>query len=312
MEIKVAVMGLGVMGRYHVQKLRSIEGARVVCAVDPNPAVLAEADLPDGTRRLLTMDGVDEMDGLDAAIIATPPTTHFGIASRLLSAGVHCLVEKPVCTRADDARELLKLARQKGLVCTSGHSERFNPALMETIKRAGRFLYVEAERIGPFPERSVDADVIQDLMVHDLDALSAFEPGTPVDVRAVGLQVLTDKIDIANARIEFESGAVATITASRVSMERRRKFRVFSRNGYFSADLIAKSVRVITLNDENGHREISGDAWEAGPSDPLLEQDHAFVKTCREGGAPATEAAMSIPALELADRIRSVIRKADA
>jgi len=215
-----------------------------------------------------------------------------------------------LCPAAADAAKLVGQARRYHLVLASGHLERINPALIELMKRAGRFLYAEAERIGPFPERSADADVIQDLMIHDLDALCAFDPGEAVDIRAVGIPVVTDKVDIANARIEFSDGAVAALTASRVSLEKRRKFRVFSRRGYFSADLAEKTVKLVHVSGEGAARQIAGDLWEAGPSDQLLAQDRSFVEACAHGGIPVTDASLSLCALELADRIRAVLKTA--
>jgi predicted dehydrogenase len=306
--LATAVFGLGVMGRLHVRKLGMIPGVRLVCAVDPDPASFDRADVPPGAARCRSLE---EAPAFEAAVVSTPAATHFGIASALLARGVHCLVEKPVCPGADEARRLVAAARERGLVLASGHSERFNPALAEMTRRAGGFVYAEAERIGPFPERSVDADVIQDLMIHDLDALGAFDPGRAVEIRAVGLKVLTDKADIANARIEFESGAVAMLTASRVSLERRRKFRVFSRNGYFSADLIGKTVKSVNVTGEDGKREIAGDLWEAPQVDALLEQDASFVRACLGGPTPAADASLAVPALELADAIRASMKIPD-
>ncbi|MFA6033911.1 MAG: Gfo/Idh/MocA family oxidoreductase [Myxococcota bacterium] len=306
MTLRVAVVGLGVMGRYHLAKMLQFADVRVACVVDRDPAVLASLSLPDGVARC---GSLAEAPGFDAAVVSTPPSTHYPIAAGLLARGVNVLVEKPVCTNAADAIALVAMARNKKLVCASGHSERFNPALVEIMHRTGTFLYAEAERIGPFPERSVDADVIQDLMIHDLDALYAFEPGRAVDVRSVGLPVLTRGIDIANARIEFEGGQVAMLTASRVSFERRRKFRVFSRGGYYSADLIEKSLKIVRLDGPEGDREITADTWKSEPADQLLEQDRKFVTACIDGVSVADDAERFIPALELADRVRAVMKK---
>jgi predicted dehydrogenase len=294
------------MGRVHASKIASLEGAELACAVDTDPAALAWDGLPAGTVRARSLE---QAVPFDAAIVATPPTTHFDVACGLVSRGVHCLVEKPICTSAADGRSLVALAREKGVVLASGHNERLNPALGETIRRAGSFLYAEAERIGPFSERSTDADVILDLMVHDLDALCAFDPGPPADVRAVGIPVLTGEVDIANARIEFESGAVAALTASRVSVEKRRKFRVFSRAGYFSADLVGKALKIIHVSEDGTGRRIEGDSWKAPPSDQILEQDRSFVEAIVRGGTPATDATHAIAALKLADRIRDAMRQ---
>jgi len=308
MPLSVTVIGLGVMGKHHISKIQSLKEARLVGVVDTNSDVLAGIELP---RCIGKYKSIADAGGFDAAIIATPPTTHFKIASELLENGIHCLVEKPICTNAHDAKELVRIAADKGVVCASGHIERFNPALIEATRRAGRFLYIEAERIGPFPERSTDADVIQDLMIHDLDALGAFNPGRPVDVRAVGIPVLTDRIDIANARIEFDGGGIVSLTASRVSMERNRKFRIFSKNGYYSADLMKRKLKILTLGGGGDHKEISGDVWEAGIADQLLEQDASFVNACLENKKPLTDAVLSIPAMELMDRIKGVIRTAE-
>ncbi|MBI5526832.1 MAG: Gfo/Idh/MocA family oxidoreductase [Deltaproteobacteria bacterium] len=306
MNLRIAIVGLGTMGRIHALKVASLAGVELVCAVDPDPAALAWDGLPAGTARFRSLN---QAVPFDAAIVATPPTTHFEVAGGLVARGVHCLVEKPICTSAADGRALLALAREKGVVLASGHNERLNPAFRETIRRAGSFLYAEAERIGPFSERSTDADVVLDLMVHDLDALCAFNPGIPADVRAVGIPVLTGQVDIANARIEFAGGAVATLTASRVSVEKRRKFRVFSRAGYFSADLVEKALKIITVSGDGAGRQIEGDSWIAPPSDQVLEQDRSFVEAIVRGGAPATDAAHSIEAMDLADRVRAAMRQ---
>jgi predicted dehydrogenase len=254
----VAVAGAGAFGRNHLRVVRELEAAGVdaagwsvalVAAVDPDAARAEEARRQYGIKVYATVDELLKADlKLDAAIVAVPTVKHHEVAAALLDAGLDLLVEKPLAASLREADDLIALAERRGKILQPGHLERFNPAVLAVEPNLKRPMFFEAHRLSVFTPRALDVDVVLDLMIHDLDIVLTFAKSAVREVRAVGLPILSPKVDIANVRVEFESGCVANFTASRVSTERVRKLRFFEPRQYVSIDYARRDVLVIRID----------------------------------------------------------------
>jgi predicted dehydrogenase len=277
-KLKVGVVGTGVLGSHHARVFAGLEEASLASVFDLDARKAKGVGEPFGAAAARSFDELIEQ--VDAAVVAVPTVSHAEVTTRLLRAGRHVLVEKPITATIEDAEALVALAALKGVVLQVGHVERFNPAA-EALQKIGAARFVEVHRLSPFPNRSLDIDVILDLMIHDLDLLLALDRTKPVQIDAVGVPVLTDRVDIANVRIRFDSGLIANLTASRVSAEKIRKFRVFGSKLYASCDFITRKAQVAKLVLEPGGPEIRMDSIGSGTSDPesepLRRQARAFV-----------------------------------
>lgn len=302
MKLRTAAIGVGYMGRFHAQKLAALEASGLVAVADASEArarevagelgCAAETDF----RRLLGR--------IDAACVAVPTERHHEVVGACLDAGVHVLVEKPLARSVAEADDLLARARAKGLVLQVGHLERFNPAFRALAAQPGRALFIDIERLAPFKSRGTDVDVVLDLMIHDLDLVLALARAEVEGVSACGFRVLTDAIDIANARIEFADGCVASVSASRVSQSAVRKLRVFRHDLYVSADLQGHSLR----NVRRAGGGVSESEARFEPTDALAVQTDAFLRAVREKSAPEVSGEEGRRALDLALRVGELIR----
>ena len=255
--VRVAVVGTGCFGQNHLRVWRQIEsagkGVQLVALVEPDPArsaaFAAEFQIPAyaTVQQLLLAQPLP-----DAASIAVPTAQHASVATLLLSAGIDVLVEKPITSTLEEADALIRLAHRQGRLIQVGHLERFNPAVLAVRPLLNRPLFFEAHRLSVFTPRSLDVDVVLDLMIHDLDIVCSFVASPIREVRAVGLPVLSSKVDIANVRVEFESGCIANFTASRVSTERVRKLRFFQPHQYISIDYARQDVLTINVSSSPG------------------------------------------------------------
>lgn len=300
---RVAVIGAGYMGKFHAEKLAACEGAELAAVIDADGARAKSIGAALGAAH--DTDYRAWLGRIEAACIAVPTELHDRIARACLEAGVHVLVEKPLARTLEEADTLLGAARAKGLVLQVGHLQRFNPAFQALAGQAGRPLFIDIERLAPFKERGTDVDVILDLMIHDLDLALALAKAPVAEVSACGFRVLTEAIDIANARLEFADGCVASLSASRVSQAAVRKLRVFRHDGYVSADLQGQRLRHV-------RRAASGTAIEEREetfprADELLAQTEAFVRAVRGGEAPLVSGEEGRAALALAQQIGRLI-----
>jgi len=252
----VAVVGAGAFGRNHLRVYRELEQAgrdvRLVGVVDSDAAAAAEAAAQFGVQGFASIEAcMAAMDRdhsrLDAASICVPTVHHASAAAPLLAAGVDLLIEKPLAASLADADEILRLAREHGRIVQAGHLERFNPAVTAARSVLHKPMFFESHRLSVFTPRSLDVDVVLDLMIHDLDIVLSFVESPVREVRAVGLAVLSNKVDIANVRLEFENGCVANFTASRVSTERVRKLRFFQPHQYLSLDFARQDLLMIDV-----------------------------------------------------------------
>jgi predicted dehydrogenase len=281
-KIRAAVIGAGYLGRFHAQKYAALEDCEIVAVVDTDPAVAASVAAEVGTRPL--GDYRELFGAVDAVSVVTPTPSHAEIAAGLLRAGAHVLVEKPITETAEQAQQLIELARQKGRVLQVGHLERFNPAILaaEPLLTAPRF--IECHRLAPFRERGTEVNVVLDLMIHDIDLVQMIV-GSPVEsFDAVGTPVFSPEIDIANARLRFENGCVANVTASRVSLKTERKLRVFRDDAYLSIDLQQKILTVIRkreLPPRAGELPVQIEEQSFAQGDALLAEIQAFIAAIR-------------------------------
>jgi predicted dehydrogenase len=303
--LRVGVIGTGALGAHHTRVFAGLPDARLSTVFDLDPARARAAGERFGARVASSLE--DFIEGVDAAVVAVPTVAHAQVSSRLIEAGRHVLVEKPITSTLAEAEALVALAEVKGVVLQVGHVERFNPA-SEALQRIGTPRFVEVHRLSPFPNRSLDIDVILDLMIHDLDLLVALDSSKPVQIDAVGVPVLTDRVDIANVRIRFESGLIANLTASRVSAEKIRKFRVFGSRLYASCDFITRQAQIAKLVvGATGAPEIRMESIGAEVSDPesepLRRQARAFVAAITEARAPVVSGLDGLRVLRIAKDI---------
>ncbi|MEY4007572.1 MAG: hypothetical protein RLZZ467_599, partial [Gemmatimonadota bacterium] len=246
--VRLGVVGAGSLGYHHARIARDLPGLvfRGIFEANAERAGTVSRDL--GIRAYPTLDAL--LDDVDAVSIVTPTPAHHAVAMRALERGKHLLIEKPITVTLEEADELLVLAERQGVLVQIGHVERFNRAIRAAQPLVDRPLFIDSDRLAPFNPRGSDVAVVLDLMIHDIDLVLTLIGGGVRDVTAAGVGVLTPSIDIANARVTFDSGAVATITASRVSKERMRKLRIFQRNGYLSLDLGAGTGELYRLRED--------------------------------------------------------------
>ncbi len=282
--------GAGVFGRNHLRVVRELEtageGVALAAAVDPDAARAEEAARQYGIPVFATIDELLKADlKLDAACVAVPTVKHHEVAAALLEAGLDLLVEKPLAASLKEADDLIARAERGGRIVQPGHLERFNPAVLAVESKLKRPMFFEAHRLSVFTPRALDVDVVLDLMIHDLDIVLTFAKSAVREVRAVGLPILSPKVDIANVRVEFESGCVANFTASRVSTERVRKLRFFEPRQYVSIDYARRDVLVIRV--EAGGGAVSGVGGAAGRAEAMAagKADAALIAQLAAKGA---------------------------
>ncbi|MGA2339440.1 MAG: Gfo/Idh/MocA family oxidoreductase [Terracidiphilus sp.] len=308
----MAVAGAGAFGRNHLRVVRELEAAGVdaagwsvalVAAVDPDAARAEEARRQYGIKVYATVDELLKADlKLDAAIVAVPTVKHHEVAAALLDAGLDLLVEKPLAASLREADDLIALAERRGKILHPGHLERFNPAVLAVEPNLKRPMFFEAHRLSVFTPRALDVDVVLDLMIHDLDIVLTFAKSAVREVRAVGLPILSPKVDIANVRVEFESGCVANFTASRVSTERVRKLRFFEPRQYVSIDYARRDVLVIRIDPLAGGqifgRDSSDDSVATAAAEFLAtgKLDSAVIQKLMASGQIPVALAMKIAA----------------
>ena len=309
-KFRVAVVGTGEFGRNHVRAYREVAGAELVGVVDQN---WARAERIAQEFHTTAFKGLEELRGkVDAATVAVPTIAHREVGCRLLEMGIDILVEKPMASTLAEADDLLAAARKNQRILQVGHVERFNPAVLAVETVVKRPLFFEVHRLGVFTPRSLDVDVIYDLMIHDLDILLALVKEEVLEVKAVGIPVLTDKVDIAHARLEFSGGAVANVTASRVSTERVRKMRFFQEREYISLDYARRDALRVGVKKPGPEPEFGFEKLPASSTEPLRAELEAFVNAVRTRIAPKPDGVAGRAALELANRVMTSIREHDA
>jgi len=304
--IRVAVVGAGEFGKNHVSVWREIEGAELVGIVDTNAERARQVAAEFGTRVIRDLDALAS-ERVDAVSLAVPTKEHANVGCRLLDDGIDVLVEKPMASSLDEADRLIASAKRSGRMLQVGHVERFNPAVVAAQGIVSRPMFFEVHRLGIFTPRSLDIDVVYDVMIHDLDILLSLVNGPVVDMKAVGIPVITDKVDIAHARVEFATGTVANVTASRVSTERVRKMRFFQEHEYISLDFIRQDALRIRVKPGSTQPEIGFEKLQTAPEEPLHAELRAFADSVRTRKPSVVDGAAGRRALELADRVMAGI-----
>ncbi len=308
--IRAAVIGVGYLGTFHAEKYANLEGVELAGVVDADATRAAAVG-----RRLGTHHFTDyrELFGrVDCVSLAVPTPAHFPLAADLLEHDIDVLVEKPMTETAAQGRQLAALAAAHGRILQVGHLERFNPAIRSLAGILTRPRFIECHRLAPFVERGTEVDVILDLMIHDLDVILSVVDAPVERVEAVGVPVLSETVDIANARLRFASGAIANVTASRVARKRERKIRFFQADTYVSVDYGEKTVRICRRLPAVGGGLPTIDVAEHrfGDADPLFDEIEAFVRAVRVRERPLVDGTAAVRALEVAEQIRGALETA--
>jgi len=302
--LRVGVIGTGSLGRHHVRILASLPGVDLVGIFDQRPEVAATLAEEHQTVSCRSLEEVCER--AEAIVLAVPTFAHAQLGIEVLSRGLHLMVEKPMASTLEEADALIA-AKQPGKVLAVGHVEFYNPAVRALLSFGERPRFLEAQRLSQFTPRSLDVDVILDLMIHDLQILHALDPSPIAEVRCTGIDVLSQKIDIASARIELESGATANITASRVSSEPTRKLRAFLHHRYVSIDYKEQEIKGFGLREEGDKRVILPELIEIEKVEPLRAELLAFLAACRGEKVAYVDGESGRRALETALRVVSAI-----
>jgi predicted dehydrogenase len=298
------VVGVGHLGRFHAEKYAALPDAALIAVVDRDPA---RARTVADTLGVHAFTDHRALVGLvDCASVAVPTHDHAAVACDLLAAGIDVLVEKPLASTVAEGTAIVHAAEQAGRLLQVGHLERFNPALRAAAEVVTRPRFLECHRLAPFVDRGTDVDVIHDLMIHDLDVIQSFVPAEVVAVESVGVPILTSSLDIANARLRFADGCIANVTASRVSLKRERKLRIFQPDAYVAIDYDQRTVLVcsrVPARTPGELPEIVVREHDVGEGDPLLDEVRTFLVSVATRAAPIVTGRDGLRALELAERI---------
>jgi predicted dehydrogenase len=310
-ELRAAVVGVGRLGALHARKYTTLAGAKLCYVTDIDPRRAQEIAAETGA---IALHDHRELAGrIDLASVAAPSLAHHVIAHDLMRAGIDVLLEKPMAATLAEARELSTIARDCGRILQIGHLERFNPAIVRLRSMLNRPRFIECHRLAPFTERGTDVDVILDLMVHDLDVILSVTSAPVNSIEAVGVAVLTDRIDVANARIRFADRLIANLNTSRVAPRRERKIRFFQPDAYISLDYEGRRIQVYRKEPPPSgatYPVISAEQIEINEGDPLRDEIAAFVHSVQTRHTPEVDAAAGLRVMELSDRIVEAIREA--
>ncbi|MCK8516391.1 Gfo/Idh/MocA family oxidoreductase [Methylonatrum kenyense] len=308
-KLRAAVIGAGYLGRFHAQKYAALPESDLVAVVDRDGERAASVATELGCEALT--DHRNLVGRVDVVSVVVPTRLHHAVALDMLRAGIHVLVEKPITATLDEARQLVDTAAERDLRLQVGHLERFNPAVQALSDRIETPLFIESHRLAPFNPRGADVSVVLDLMIHDIDIILTLV-GQPVQrIDANGVPVISNDIDIANARLQFENGCVANVTASRVSQKSERKMRLFQQSGYIALDFQARSLDIRRTGDGEQHPGIPNIeseqvSFEAG--DALLTEIEAFLDSVQQGSRPIVSGEDGLQALQTAMEIGRLLR----
>ncbi len=302
-KVRIGIIGVGYLGTQHARILSYLEEAELKGVADIDFKKAVEIGNRHGVEYFENFE--DMLDEIDAAIVATPTSEHFSISMRLLNEGKSVLVEKPITETVEQAEQLVAKAKKSGAILQVGHLERFNPAVEAIENVISEPKFIEVQRLGSFSARSLDIDVVLDLMIHDLDIILALIKDEVKVIRSSGIHVLSEKIDIANARLEFKSGCVATLTASRVHQGKVRKLRIFEPTSCYSVDYINQEVKIFPLNG----KQTDIKSLKIEKEEPLKKELKNFFQCIREGKTQKVSGEEALRALRLA---YNVLREAEA
>ncbi|SFN32718.1 hypothetical protein SAMN05660413_00493 [Salegentibacter flavus] len=311
--LKVGVLGAGHLGKIHLRLLNESDKYELVGFFDLNSENAEKISKEFGYRFFSDLDEL--IKAVDVVDVVTPTLSHFEVAKKAISAGKHLFIEKPITNTYEEARELIKLAKEKGVKGQVGHVERFNPAFRAVVSRIENPMFIEAHRLAEFNPRGTDVPVVLDLMIHDIDAVLSVVKSKVKSINASGVSVISDTPDIANARIEFENGCVANLTASRISMKNMRKSRFFQRDAYISVDFLEKKCEVVKMKDapqnpdeyamvlqnaEGIKKQIYFDNPEVSPNNAILDELETFADAINNNSTPIVTLEQGAEALRVA------------
>jgi predicted dehydrogenase len=307
-QLRVAVIGSGYLGRFHALIYSRMPDVELVGVVDIDPVRAGAVAEEAGCAVFERIE--DVIERVDAVSIVVPTTAHLEAAAPFLSRGLPVLLEKPIAADMTDAAEIVRLAEVNGATLQIGHVERFNAGVMALAQRIHAPVYIEAQRMGGFVERATDVDVVSDLMIHDIDIILSLVGTRIANIAAVGASVLTDHVDIASARLEFDNGTVANVVASRVSEKATRRIRIFQPGSYLSLDFIKQTIDVAAprLADGASRPDIVRERISVDPVKPLDLELAEFVRCIREGRPPLVDGRTGLNALEVALEVRARIK----
>jgi predicted dehydrogenase len=306
--VRTVVIGAGSFGRHHVRVLSQRPDVELVAIIDADERKLAPFARENGPQLLASIDALET--SVDAAVVVTPTKTHEAIATRLLDSGIDVLIEKPIADSSRGGECLTELAERRGRILQVGHLERFNPAIVELQKLVTIPLFFEVHRLSVFTPRSLDVDVVLDLMIHDLDIILSLAKQTPSEIRAAGISVLSPKVDIANVRLAFPGGCIANLTASRVSTEKVRKLRLFQPSQYISVDYARQDAISISVKPAPGAvPEVGFTTLPVEKAEPLELELGSFIQAVRSRTAPVVDGRQATEALRLAEAIVAKIKE---
>jgi predicted dehydrogenase len=305
--LRVGVIGVGYLGRFHALIYSRLPGVELVGVADTRAEIAQQVAAEAGCTAFT--DGTELLGHVDAVSVVVPTTAHLAVARPFLEHGVHVLLEKPIATTAAEGRAIVQLARRSGAVLQVGHLERYNGGVMALAARIAEPRFIEAHRMSGFVARATDVDVISDLMIHDIDIILSLVRSDIVSIAAVGTPVLTSHIDIANARLEFANGAVANVIASRVSRDKSRRIRIFQERCYLSLDFIEQHLDVVYPHDRPGEEwpEIVSERVTIEPVKPLDAEIADFIACVRERREPLVSGEVGVEALEVALAVKERI-----
>ncbi len=307
-KLRVGVVGVGYLGKIHAKIYAAMPEVELVGVVDTDPASAAAVA---ADYRCRAYGQAEELLGqVDAVSIVVPTVHHLNVARPFLERGVHMLMEKPLAPSYDEARALVALAEKAGVIFQVGHLERFNAGVMALAEHAADPRFIEVHRLGGFVERATDVDVVTDLMIHDIDIVLSLVKSDIREVSAMGLPVLTEHVDIANARLEFQNGAVANVTASRVSSKKERRLRIFARHAYYALNYIDQQiemVRALPPKTPGTRPEMAHERLAIEPKQPLDAELQAFVHSVRTGAPPLVNGRTGLQALQVALMVKEKI-----
>ncbi len=303
----MAVIGVGEHGKNHARQFKEVAGAELVGVHDLRLERCRQVAAELAVQPFETLD--ETLQSVRAVSVVIPTTDHAAVARQAFARGVDVLLEKPITRTVEEADDLIQHADAEGRILQVGHLERFNPGVVAAKLETRNPLFFEVHRLGVFSPRSLDVDVVFDLMIHDLDLVLWMVDAPVREVRAVGLPVLSDKVDIANARVEFENGTVANLTASRVSTEKVRKFRYFQPHEYISIDFTRRDALVVSVDRTDANSQIAFRKLETKPLEPLRVELEAFVDSVRTRRSPLVDGREGREALALAERVMNCIQE---
>ncbi len=306
-KVRVGIVGVGYLGKFHAEKYHSLSDVELVAVVD----VIEERVKTQAQRfgAQAYCDYTEIFDKVDAVSIVVPTHLHYRVAKDFLMKGIDCLVEKPVSVTYEEAMDLVDTAKRTGAILQVGHLERFNPAIVSMKDRLYNPMFIESHRISPFIERGADVDVVLDLMIHDIDIILNFVKSEIKEIKAVGVPVISNKLDIVNTRFQFENGCVANVTVSRIAAKSLRKVRIFQPDAYFSVDYSASEVmmyRRLDGGDGKPHRIVM-EPLKVDKKDSLLEEIRSFVKCVIGREKPLVSGEVGARCVEVAHRILSQV-----